>query len=250
MIAKLKIYINSEDIDITYHITSLLHGVIMENISTEYADELHNNQLNPYSQYLTKDNNQWCWVVSAVGKEAIENIINVLNNASFSSFRLKHKNNALITIVKKELNTVSINELTSISIDDTKTIKINFSSPTAFKSNGIYINFPDVYLIYNSLIKKISKFVSSVSVNDEETMQQLVESTRISSYNLKTASFNLEGRKITGFVGTITLYIKGPSIMKSYAKMLFKFGEYLGIGIKASLGMGAINILENKGGNI
>ena len=40
--------------EINFQQSSNLQGVIMENISTEYAGILHGNQLNPYSQYVSK----------------------------------------------------------------------------------------------------------------------------------------------------------------------------------------------------
>ena len=58
--------------------------------------------------------------------------------------------------------------------------------------------------------------------------------------------FPLEGSKITGFTGIVSIYIKGPSLLKNYAKTLFQLGEYLGVGIKASLGMGALSIKEDN----
>ena len=43
--------------EINFQQSSNLQGVIMENISTEYAGILHGNQLNPYSQYVSKEEN-------------------------------------------------------------------------------------------------------------------------------------------------------------------------------------------------
>lgn len=34
--------------------------------------------------------------------------------------------------------------------------------------------------------------------------------------------------------------------MANFAKMLFQFGTYAGIGIKTSLGMGAIQLIEER----
>lgn len=79
---------------------------------------------------------------------------------------------------------------------------------------------------------------------DEKTLYSLAENSRITSYNLHTAAFNLERIRITGFVGTATIRINRSVEMRNLAKMLFKVGTLLGIGIKTSLGMGAIAIYD------
>ena len=47
----------------------------MENISTEYAGILHGNQLNPYSQYVSKEENGVVWHIKTITDEAYKNII-------------------------------------------------------------------------------------------------------------------------------------------------------------------------------
>ena len=48
MYAELQMELETKEIN--YRQSSNLQGVIMENISPEYAARLHGNQLNPYSQ--------------------------------------------------------------------------------------------------------------------------------------------------------------------------------------------------------
>ena len=81
-------------------------------------------------------------------------------------------------------------------------------------------------------------------IYDEETLKQLMDNTALSRYELRSSIFNMEGIRIPAFTGRITLKVTGPQTMSDFANMLFCFGSYSGIGIKTSLGMGAINILE------
>ena len=84
---------------------------------------------------------------------------------------------------------------------------------------------------------------------DEETLNQLVEYSYISFHRLRSVSFPLQGKTIPGFVGQLTIRFKGPETLARYARMLFEFGEYSGVGIKTGMGMGAIKILkENTNG--
>lgn len=248
MLSKLKLYISSDDIEITYHISSLLHGVMMSVISPEYAEFLHSGGLNPFSINLKKEADGWCWTIATVGKEAYQNIINVLLDGSFTEFTLTHKNNAVVRIDKKILYTESAGKLFSGSVkgSSSNTIKLEFATPTAFKSRGELVTYPDLHLIYQSLMRKAQLISSDISFDDEETLQALEENSKIIAYNLKTVLHHVEGRRITGFVGYIIIQVKGPAIMKSFAETLFQVGSYLGVGMKASLGMGAVNLIKTK----
>lgn len=50
MVGRLELTLDSKEID--YKNSSNLQGVIMENIDNEYADILHTQGYNPYSQYV------------------------------------------------------------------------------------------------------------------------------------------------------------------------------------------------------
>jgi CRISPR-associated endoribonuclease Cas6 len=56
----------------------------------------------------------------------------------------------------------------------------------------------------------------------------------------------MEGVKIPSFVGKITFRMHGAQTMTNLAQMLFRFGEYSGIGIKTALGMGAVKMLSEE----
>ena len=64
-------------IKIVQSIGSLLHGVLMELVGTEYAGQLHETGLRPYSQYIyfDKEKDQYIWRLSAVTAEAVERIL-------------------------------------------------------------------------------------------------------------------------------------------------------------------------------
>ena len=42
----------------------------------------------------------------------------------------------------------------------------------------------------------------------------------------------------------MSVRIHGTDTMSRYARLLFRFGEYSGVGIKSSIGMGAMRIVE------
>ena len=71
-----------------------------------------------------------------------------------------------------------------------------------------------------------------------------MEKAVLTRYELRSTSFSLEGVRIPSFVGRMTLKMTGTQTMSNFARMLFDFGCYSGIGIKTALGMGAVRILK------
>ncbi len=227
--------------------SSLLHGFLMEVISPEFADSMHAATIRPYSQNLSKDkDNNWTWQIKTLTDDAWENIGGALENAS--EIFLKHCNTKII-ILSKETEETSFGKIFEdayFSDSSSKYIELEFVTPTAFKSNGRYVNYPDIKMLLSSLIRKYDFCSDKTSVYDERLMEELVNNTSIVKYNLRSTHFHLEGVKIPSFVGKITLKVNGHPNMACMANMLVTFGQYSGVGIKNALGMGAIKIIEQR----
>ena len=119
-------------------------------------------------------------------------------------------------------------------------LEVNFLTPTAFKRDGKYMIYPNLQLIYGSLMRKYSELSAELNMIDEDTLTELTEKSEIRRYRLQTVAFPLEKVQITGFVGSICIHMGGTDTLAKYARMLLKFGEFSGIGIKTGIGMGAI----------
>ena len=89
-------------------------------------------------------------------------------------------------------------------------------------------------------------FSEAFDMFDEETLEALVEQSEIVRYRLQTVPFPLEKVQITGFTGSICIHIRGPETMARYLRMLFKFGEFAGVGIKTGMGMGAMKYVRRN----
>lgn len=61
--------------ELNYKQSSNLQGVIMENIDENYAEELHQSSLNPYSQCLLKKDKKTIWKICTVTDKAYECLI-------------------------------------------------------------------------------------------------------------------------------------------------------------------------------
>ncbi|MDO4666313.1 MAG: CRISPR-associated endoribonuclease Cas6 [Streptococcus sp.] len=224
---------------------SKLQGFLMEEIASEYAGILHQQETNPYSTNLISDQNESVWTVNLLTNEAEEHILPKL--MSLEKIDLKSFSNTIV-VKHVTMQTLSQEHLLEIfqSNEESHLIHLTFYTPTTFKSQGSYALFPDTRLIFQSLMQKYTRLVEQKDEIEEETLIFLAEHSRISSYQLKSYYFSVHRKKFPAFKGRITIKISGPATLKAYANMLLKFGEYSGIGIKCSLGMGGMRIEERK----
>ena len=71
MLARLKLTLEPEkDGKLNNNKGSLLHGVIMELLEPEYAEEIHSSGLNPFTSTLTVIDGKYVWYVNALNKTA------------------------------------------------------------------------------------------------------------------------------------------------------------------------------------
>lgn len=243
MIARLELVI--DDKAVNYRNSSNLQGVIMENIDEDYAELLHEQKYHPYSQYICNIGDKNIWVINALNNESYEHIIQKLMSDDFKEFRIKNHNEP-IHIIEKNLstkdNSIFLDEF--YNVNGEKYYNIEFVTPTSFKSNGRYMIFPDMKLIYKSLMRKYSAASSEMDMYDDDTLEQLVMGSEITRYRLQSTVFPLEGVSIPSYKGSISVRVHGNDTMSRYARLLFRFGEYSGVGIKSSIGMGAIRLMK------
>lgn len=225
---------------------SLFHGALMELMPPEYAQWLHQPELHPYAQYLENIDGEWYWTVNCLTQEMSERLIkNILQN--IEKLEIKKKN-LEIQITQKEYQEVTEEQLADAFYGETQSryMQIRFKTPTAFKQNGIYVFYPDIRCIYQSLMRKYDMVSGDQEMYDADTLRYLTENSKIISYHLKSVNFYLEGIKIPSYIGTVTIKLSGTQTMANFSNLLFQFGTYSGVGIKTSLGMGAIEILKKE----
>lgn len=234
---------------LNYKKASDFQGVLFANISNEYADYLHQQQLHPYSQYIYFENDTPYWRINALNNEAYDKIIVPFMKDGFNSFIIYNGNIKVIIkekVVKQKDSQSLLDDFYNVATN--KTIGIEFRTLTAFKQRGRYNITPDLRLIYQSLMMKYSSIIGNDNMLDEEALDELVQNSQISSYNLFSSRFPMEGRNIPGFVGRLTIRYYGTDTMARYARMLFRYGEFSGVGIKTGMGMGAVKVIEREKG--
>ena len=253
MYAKLRIELDSSQI--SYQQSSNLQGVLMEQIDTDYAQELHQYSLNPYSQYVVKEKDKTVWYICTVNEEAYENIILPLEELKQITIRSRvmiqdsydlHSMTGIVILLRYVIRGTFFVEGCGAVLYAVRFIPqyglLQFCTPTAFKRDGKYVNYPDLRLVYGSLMRKYSAASEELNMYDEETLEELVRNSEIIRYRLQTMPFPLEKVQINGFVGNVCIKIKGTETMANYIRLLCRFGEYSGVGIKTSMGMGAMQL--------
>ncbi len=250
MLARLRMKLRTDKADFGYYQSSNMQGVLMERLEEAYVERLHESGLKPYSQYVM-GNDQKEWIVNTLTREAYQKIILPLLDEKFTGFDIEKKG-VHVDIQKKELETISQRELLEEFYSDEydRYLNLELLTPTAFKSAGKYVIMPDLRLIYQSLMNKYSAVSNDMDMYDEETLEQLVNHSAIVQYRLKSTFFPLEGVKVPAFKGELCIKTTGASTMAKYARLMARFGEYSGLGIKTAIGMGALQmkVREKKNG--
>ena len=229
------------DTELNYNMSSLMQGIIMENVSPEFAEKEHISEIRSYSQYLTNRDGAWTWVINTLTDEAKKNIIDRISRTE--KFYIKNKD-MYLSAESTEIKTTNFDELFEgnyyLDEKQPRYVRMAFITPTAFKSSGAYINYPTVKLLLASMINKYNALSDVTELGDNDLAEKLAECVSISNYNLHSTVFHLEGVKIPAFLGHVTLRVNGSKNMISTVNMLAEFAQYSGIGIKSAIGMGAV----------
>ena len=220
------------------------HGFLMEQLEPDYVDWLHEQETNPYSMKVIHQKEQTTWTVHLLTEDAIKQILPPMLELK----KVDLHGLASLTVQRMTMQDLSPEELFDLfnQNQDQSFFTIQFQTPTGFRSQGEYVLFPTLRLIFQSLMMKYGRLVENRGDIEEETLDYLTSHSRITSYRMETSYFKVHGKNIPAFKGRLTFKITGPSTLKAYAHMLLKFGEYAGLGMKTSLGMGGIELEERK----
>ena len=229
--------------DITIHpsMGSLFHGIIMQHIAPEKAHQLHQDGLRPYSQYLRYDKHkqQPIWCINALNQQAWEEII--LPILRIDTVNLKHRN-CDIKLGEKNIQQTTYQQLADTIFTETRPIdgiQIQLITPTTFKSKDQYAIYPEPRHIYHSLWRRWQTYSDTISLEENNIIDQLTDHTWIADYKLQMNKFHLEHQRIPAFSGSLRLALKGPDMLRRIAALLTQYANWSGIGIKTAIGMGA-----------
>lgn len=231
-------------IKIVQSIGSVLHGVLMELVGTEYAGRLHESGLRPYNQYiyLDKDKKQYIWRLSAVTADAVNHILKPLLKMPEKIF-LKQKRGYLYVKERSILEETSYEALIHKfwSGDRLYTqAKLQCMSTTSFKVDKQYTIFPEAFRIYRYLLRQWNQFNTYGILDTISLLDDLETGVFIRDYNLRMGTYGLEGIKIKGFRGQVVMQFKRNAELQRVLALLSYYSQFTGLGIKTALGMGGV----------
>lgn len=278
------LYINQADFGkqaaFNHNWGSLLHGAMMEHVPSELAQELHRPALKGYSQYVLSPNDcrqlkrkfstqtlpflSWfdnednqpdgVWSLSVLDDDLLPVFQPLLPTTETRQLEIKQKQ-CNITIGSSTVQPLqfedSFERITAKNFLQKKAhrqFRMDFLTPTTFKQSGQHVLFPSEHLILQNLIMRWDTFSKRTTLNDAEIFAQILANIRIRSYNLFSKGFSANGIWITGFCGYITLNIQGPETLANLVNMLMQMADFVGVGVKTAMGMGAISVTPIKTG--
>ena len=244
MIRKYKIPLKAENGRLRPEHAYALYGELMSRIDGGVADELHTDGFTPISQHLESGINGAEWIVSTFDDDVSEAFLDAINDVREITLR---DSGIKLSVSEAVIESgTDFEKLLSESADEPRPAwrRIEFTSPTGFKSEEQHVLFPTSDLILKSLILKWNAACPDFLLEDEELMKMLLSGVSISGYRLASYDYRMKNQHIRSFTGSVTLRAKLSAPLEKLYEMLLRFGGYSGVGIKTALGMGGMKVLE------
>ncbi len=233
-----------------YKLASYFQGWLLEKVGSSYATEVHLPKMNAYTLSVQNGRDSILFIVTLLDDKSRQEMGAVLLDPKLTDIAFKSGKKGKYFIQRKIVVDKTQADLTEIFYhgNSESTFRIYFQTPTSFKSEGEYVIFPDVRLLIQSLMKKYNALFEDTEYVDVELLDELSAATRIVSYKLVSSYYPIHRTFIPGFKGEIKIRCKGNQTLRNYLGMLLEFANFSGIGIKTSMGMGAVKTEEVKKG--
>lgn len=199
-----------------------MYSSLLEKLQEDIGDYIHENPI--FNQYIVPE--EW--------------VINTEQDFPFKDKYFLHKYNTTVELGDRDIIQETEQEMADrflIKSSYKKVVRINFLTPTTFKQDGDYVLYPTRDLIMQSLTNKWNNWAQDFVLEDIYW-----NNCKISRYNLRTVPYMFKGVRIQGFIGYVDLYFWGSESLIRLANMVCNYGNFSGIGIKTSLGMGGIRV--------
>ena len=218
---------------------SLLQGLLMERTDSSWAEEMHTQQVRPYSQYVTVAEGKPVWRIQTITDRAFERLIYPL--LSKNHYHLKQRDYDIglshFRIIKQETFS-DIETRYVLNHEKIRHIHLRFLTSTSCKTQGGYAIFPFPYLILKNLVSKWNAYTDSSLIDSDRTADQLDGEMQVVDYHLLMHPFSLEGRRIRAFRGDVSYGLFQNDMAARLTAVLADFASYAGTGMKTALGMG------------
>ncbi|MFT8458190.1 MAG: CRISPR-associated endoribonuclease Cas6 [Liquorilactobacillus ghanensis] len=241
---KITIVCKKDNSIIDRKIAVFFNAWIMDHIGEEQASLFHENGEKPYAIHSEVLHNKLNLVVSLLDQKQTSSIEQLLLKIDGEKLHLKSVASSELQVDYVEVTELKEKELTNYfyEVEAPRELRLEFITPTAFKSHGNYIFMPNIRLIFQNLMRKYNWIFENSNHIDVELLDKLCDSIFIKSFKIQSSYYSIHKTYIPGFVGNIKIKCTGVQTLVNFMYVLLKFGEYSGVGIKTGLGMGAIRL--------
>lgn len=232
-----------------YRIATFFYAWLMDKVDVNFAESLHQTGINPISISAYKDIGTGYLEINLLTQEAIDQVADILLDEDFKSFELRSTDQKRYEVTDKKVESLTQEQLAKIFYltDSDRVFRVYLQVSTAFKTEGYYYNLPDVRLFFQSLMLKYNAIFEQTEKIDTDLLDEICRTVQIAGFNIRSQRFYLHKAYINGFLGKVTFISHGNQTLTNYINMLLKFGEYSGVGVKTSLGMGSFKLMmESK----
>ena len=216
---------------------SILHGMLMEKLPSDWGDKLHTSMVHPFSQYVeVTGHGTFLWHLHALD-DCLGDIIAGILHGDWESKKLGTTFH-LGEVTREIVSPAEFMKPFFLSRQPPNGLVLNFQTPSTHKVQGRYAIFPSAELIGQSLASRFCSIEPTFALGDPEVLEQVVSHTRISRYRLQSTTYGLESSWVTGYIGRLELHFDGPDALCRLAGVLYSLADWCGVGIKTALGMG------------
>lgn len=217
------------------YLGSVLHGVLMDYLSDDIADQLHHEfAYSPLKQRIYHKNKKIIWEIVCMSDNLFKEVVKLFSSKNSLLLKYYQTNIDIQSFQIEKINVQNMmNQLLQVE-DLSRYVRLNIQTPMSFKYQNSYMIFPDVKRFFRSIMIQFDAFFEEYRMYDKETLNFLEKNVNIVDYKLKSTRFNLEKVKIPSFTGEIVFKIKGPLPFLQLTHFLLKFGEFSGSGIKTT----------------
>ncbi|MBR4544397.1 MAG: CRISPR system precrRNA processing endoribonuclease RAMP protein Cas6 [Oscillibacter sp.] len=221
-----------------------LYAALLENAPPAFSERVHAAIVTPVSQFLRVDHGRLLWVVNLLGNASEDALSGYLE--SVQSVTLTRKRVRLHVSGRERRFVPDVEALLSATDGKSGAYTLRFLTPAAFKSREKYRNFPDSFLILQSLMKKWNACIPECLIEDEdgEGIQAMADGLSFRHFWIRDSAYHLKGNQIPGFVGEFVIENHLRGFQRQLADAILFFSNFAGVGIKTALGMGGVEALR------
>lgn len=220
-----------------------LYGMLCDRMDPVMAEAFHTQAITPIRQHVEFEGGRiFRWTVDLFGEAEV--LATLLQNQT--DFKLESFSEPLAVLECTILNVPDISSLLAVCHtwpEETSSFQMIFKTPCTFKVAGTYAQFPSVAWIAQSLFQRWNALIPDCAMDGPDALHLLTAGLEIRRYRLMSRDYWLKGQRISGFTGSILLSARLPAPMMQLLKLLLAFAPYSGIGIKTTLGMGAVDVI-------